>query len=50
MKVSHLVAASIAIASAMAYPAAANAGEVTGNGGTTGMRGYAASKCAILRP
>ena len=42
-----LIAASLAAASVLAFPAAASAGEVTGNGGTTGMRGHAASICGF---
>ncbi len=42
-----LAAASLAAASILVFPAAASAGEVTGNGGQTGMRDHAASICGF---
>jgi hypothetical protein len=47
MKVSYLVAASVVAASALAFPTAASAGEITGNGDPTGMRGHARSVCGF---
>jgi hypothetical protein len=47
MRKSLFICVPMAAASIMLLPTGAVAGEVTGNGGTTGMRGHAASECGF---